>query len=113
MACELADDSRRCKVEQIGVRNRSQAQGRRTTFKSDAWRWQPRIAKDFAQFLLRSQARFRPGPALSDKIAQFDLLSLRQAMIRGGADNIVIIVKVLAKNAICLDGHVVIDDKIE
>src|SRR5258707_6034067 len=96
---DLPYDGEGCEVEQIGFRDRSQTQGRRTAFEADVRRRKPRVTKGLAQFLLRAQARFCPGPTLSEQIAQLDPLSPAQAMTDRRADDIVVVVKVLANEA--------------
>src|SRR5712671_6060947 len=109
---DLPYDGEGREVEQTGLRDRSQTQGRRTAFEADVRRRQPRVTEGLAQFLLRAQARFCPGPTLAEEIAQFDSLSPVQAMTDRRADDIVVVAKVLANEALGLNRHVV-DDKIE
>src|SRR3982074_1070299 len=99
---DLPYDGEGCEVEQIGLRDRSQTQGRGTAFEADLRRRQPRVTKTLAQFLLRAQARVCPGPTLSEEIAQFDSLSPVQTMTDRRADDVVVVVKMLANDALGL-----------
>src|SRR5712672_685940 len=99
---DLPYDGEGCEVEQIGLRDRSQTQGSRKAFEADIRRRQPHVTEGLAQFLLRSQARFCPGPTLAEEIAQLDSLSPVQASTDLRADDVVVVAKVLANEALGL-----------